>query len=96
MAIDHGMKFVKANGEFWSLEGIAAIDSTSSYRLRVAPESQHLLEPQVGDFLVATQSTIVVGSDTYPNIDDAKRLSKLYGWPSRLRSTFVVETLGTR
>lgn len=49
MAIDHGFQFVKRDGTYWSLEGIAAIDPASEYRICVAPDSVHLLRPKDGD-----------------------------------------------
>lgn len=48
MAIDFSMRFKMRNG-FWSLEGLAAIDRTSSYQIELAEASLHLLEPQDGD-----------------------------------------------
>ena len=45
MAIDHGFKFVKANGELWSHEGIAAIDPKINYHFTLCPHTVLLLTP---------------------------------------------------
>ena len=50
MAIDFGMKFEKQNG-FWTPEGLLHISGAGGYKIVVAKESLHLLEPQIGDLL---------------------------------------------
>ena len=51
MAVDHGVKFVMRNGQFWTPEGIAAIDRTLNYKFVVSPCTEHLLEPRLDDVL---------------------------------------------
>ena len=50
MAIDFGMRFKKRNG-FWTPEGLLGITGGGGYRIEVAGESIHLLQPRQGDLI---------------------------------------------
>jgi hypothetical protein len=50
MMIDFGMKFKKRNG-FWTPEGLLSITGAGGYRIEIAEESLHLLEPVKGDIV---------------------------------------------
>jgi hypothetical protein len=50
MAVDFGMKFKFRDG-VWSHEGLIHIDRSGSYKIEIAEESIHLLEPQHDDLV---------------------------------------------
>ncbi len=51
MCIDHGLMFETRNG-FWSLEGILSVTGAADYKLVVAKECEHLLEPRDTDLVL--------------------------------------------
>ena len=88
MAIDHGFKYVKQDGSFWSLEGIAAIDPASTYRFMLSDDSAHQLEPQVGDVAVGDSYATIIPRPLYvaaPALMGGERIiarnGKPFHWP---------------
>lgn len=84
MARDFGMEFEKRFGK-WEPEGLLHIDPASSYRLYVHPDSLHLLEPKVGDFIVDAYGDVWTKGNPPPPMREGDKIIQRNGiafmWP---------------